>query len=67
MRIKYNGNGIKEEIRSKVFVPNFTTKESGSGIGLAIAKHGIEHAGGKIWFESQEGKGTSFFIELPIN
>ncbi|QSE97100.1 sensor histidine kinase [Fulvivirga lutea] len=61
-----NGAGIPEEIQSKIFVPNFTTKESGSGIGLAIAKHGIEHAGGKIWFETEEGKGTTFYIELPL-
>ncbi|MEQ8926870.1 MAG: HAMP domain-containing sensor histidine kinase [Fulvivirga sp.] len=61
-----NGAGIPEEIQSKIFVPNFTTKESGSGIGLAIAKHGIEHAGGKIWFETEEGSGTTFYIELPL-
>ncbi len=60
-----NGAGIHEEIRQKVFIPNFTTKTTGSGIGLAIAKHGIEHAGGKIWFESEMGEGASFFIELP--
>jgi nitrogen fixation/metabolism regulation signal transduction histidine kinase len=60
-----NGSGIPENIRDKIFMPNFTTKESGSGIGLAIAKHGIEHAGGKIWFETVLGKGTTFFIELP--
>jgi len=60
-----NGTGIAEDIREKVFIPNFTTKTSGSGIGLAIAKHGIEHSGGKIWFETEDGKGTTFYIELP--
>lgn len=64
LSIKDNGEGIPEEIRHKVFIPNFTTKETGSGIGLAIAKHGIEHAGGKIWFETDSGQGTTFFIEL---
>ncbi len=59
-----NGLGIPEEIQEKVFIPNFTTKTSGSGIGLAIAKHGIEHSGGKIWFETEEGVGTTFYIEL---
>jgi signal transduction histidine kinase len=59
-----NGTGIPEDIREKVFIPNFTTKSSGSGIGLAIAKHGIEQSGGKIWFETEDGKGTTFFIEL---
>jgi len=61
-----NGTGISEDIRDLVFVPNFSTKDSGSGIGLAVAKRGIEHAGGKIWFESTAGKGTSFFIELAL-
>jgi signal transduction histidine kinase len=64
--IRDNGAGIAEEVREKVFVPNFTTKESGSGIGLAVAKRGIESAGGKIWFETVVGEGTVFFIELPL-
>lgn len=59
-----NGDGIAEDIRPKIFIPNFTTKDTGSGIGLAIAKHGIEHAGGKIWFETDENEGTTFYIEL---
>lgn len=66
IEVKDNGSGIPEDIRKKVFVINFTTKESGSGIGLAVAKRGIEHAGGHIWFETEEGKGTSFFIDLPL-
>ncbi|MCV9387654.1 sensor histidine kinase [Reichenbachiella ulvae] len=59
-----NGNGIPEDIKEKVFVPNFSTKETGSGIGLAVAKRGIEQVGGSIWFESVEGKGTTFFIQM---
>jgi two-component system, NtrC family, nitrogen regulation sensor histidine kinase NtrY len=66
LAVEDNGSGISEEIRSKVFMPHFTTKETGSGIGLAIAKHGVEHAGGKIWFETHTGKGTVFFVELPL-
>ncbi|WP_185154056.1 ATP-binding protein [Fulvivirga sp. M361] len=65
LEIKDNGAGIANDIRNKIFIPNFSTKEMGSGIGLAIAKHGVEHAGGKIWFETEIGSGTSFFIELP--
>jgi two-component system nitrogen regulation sensor histidine kinase NtrY len=61
-----NGNGIAEDVRGKVFRPNFTTKATGSGIGLAVAKRGIESAGGRIWFETEEGVGTTFFIELPL-
>ena len=61
-----NGSGIPENIKDKVFIPNFSTKYTGSGIGLAVAKRGVEHAGGRIWFETQSDIGTSFFIELPM-
>jgi two-component system nitrogen regulation sensor histidine kinase NtrY len=61
-----NGSGISEEVRAKMFVPNFTTKVGGSGIGLAVAKRGIESAGGRIWFDTREGEGTTFYIELPL-
>ncbi|GAB2532367.1 sensor histidine kinase [Spirosoma aerophilum] len=66
IEIHDNGAGIPEAIRSKVFLPNFSTKRGGSGLGLAIAKRGIEHAGGTIWFESTEEVGTSFFVSLPL-
>jgi signal transduction histidine kinase len=61
-----NGTGIADDVRDKIFRPNFTTKATGSGIGLAVAKRGIESAGGSIWFETVEGEGTTFFIELPL-
>ena len=61
-----NGSGIPPEIQKKVFVPNFSTKYSGSGLGLAVAKRGINHAGGEIWFESSI-EGTTFFISLPVS
>jgi two-component system, NtrC family, nitrogen regulation sensor histidine kinase NtrY len=61
-----NGEGIPEAIRSKVFLPNFSTKQGGTGIGLALSKRGIEHAGGNIWFETTVGAGTSFFIDMPL-
>jgi two-component system nitrogen regulation sensor histidine kinase NtrY len=65
IEISDNGAGVPEAIRSKIFLPNFSTKEGGSGLGLAIAKRGIEHAGGSIWFETATGEGTTFFISLP--
>jgi signal transduction histidine kinase len=64
--INDDGPGINAEIRDKVFLPSFSTKTEGSGIGLAIAKHGIEQSGGQIWFETEMEKGTTFFIELPL-
>jgi two-component system nitrogen regulation sensor histidine kinase NtrY len=60
-----NGEGIPEEVRKKIFEPNFTTKNSGTGLGLSISKKNIEACGGKIYFESTMGIGTSFFIEFP--
>ncbi|HEU0111820.1 MAG TPA: HAMP domain-containing sensor histidine kinase [Flavisolibacter sp.] len=64
--IKDNGEGIPEEMRSKIFTPNFTTKTSGTGLGLAMCKSIVEQAKGNIWFETEEGKGTTFFVQLPI-
>jgi nitrogen fixation/metabolism regulation signal transduction histidine kinase len=62
-----NGAGISDELADKVFVPNFTTKSAGMGIGLAMSKKIIEMAGGRIWFESKTIEGTVFFIELPVD
>lgn len=62
------GTGMTEEIKSKIFEPFFTTKPEGEGTGMGLAViHGIiqEH-GGKIRLESEEGKGTTFIISLPV-
>jgi signal transduction histidine kinase len=64
--ISDNGTGIPEEIRMKMFTPNFTTKSSGMGLGLSIVRKYVENAGGSIWFESESGKGTVFYVELPV-
>jgi PAS domain S-box-containing protein len=61
------GIGIPEEIKPKLFSPMTTTKAKGQGFGLAVSKRLIEAMKGTISFESQEGKGTKFIIELPIN
>lgn len=66
LSVSDNGPGIPKEIESKIFIPNFSTKEKGSGIGLAIAKRAIEHAKGDIWFETEPRKGTTFYIEMPL-
>ena len=52
IKVKDNGNGINEEVQSKIFTPNFTTKTSGTGLGLAMSKGIVEQAKGKIWFET---------------
>ena len=63
--VKDNGHGIKEEDKKMIFLPNFTTKTGGSGVGLSLAYNIIQSARGTITFESQEGEGTEFVIELP--
>lgn len=63
IRIRDNGSGIPPEIRNRVFEPNFTTKSSGMGLGLAISRQIIESMGGIIDFRGLE-TGTEFFIVL---
>jgi two-component system, NtrC family, nitrogen regulation sensor histidine kinase NtrY len=61
-----NGEGIPEQTRSKIFTPNFTTKTSGTGLGLAMSKSIVENAEGDIWFETEEGVGTTFYVKIPL-
>lgn len=61
--ISDNGPGIAPEAREKVFVPNFTTKNTGAGLGLPISKNIVEGSGGKITFQTSEA-GTTFYIYL---
>ncbi|MBZ5856897.1 sensor histidine kinase [Flavihumibacter profundi] len=64
--ISDNGQGIPAVMRSKIFTPNFTTKTSGTGLGLAMSKGIVEQAKGRIWFDTKENEGTTFFVELPL-
>lgn len=67
--VEDTGGGIPADIQSKVFDPFFTTKGvgRGTGQGLSLAHTSIvKKHGGKIWFESEVGKGTTFFIQLPM-
>ena len=64
--IQDNGIGIPEEEYDKVFLPNFTTKNYGNGIGLPMTKSIVESAGGQIYFKSTLGLGTCFYIQLPL-
>jgi len=63
--ISDNGPGIEDSVKDRIFVPNFTTKSRGMGLGLAISKNIIEQFGGQIWFETDEGQGTTFYFQLP--
>jgi nitrogen fixation/metabolism regulation signal transduction histidine kinase len=61
--VQDNGDGIPEALQDKLFVPYFTTKSTGTGLGLAMVKQIVEMHGGKIWFETTDN-GTSFWVEL---
>jgi nitrogen fixation/metabolism regulation signal transduction histidine kinase len=63
--IRDEGAGVPPEMQKKIFSPNFTTKSSGTGLGLAICRAIVEKANGNIWFETEEGKGTTFFVSFP--
>lgn len=65
IQIEDTGPGIAAEHREQVFHPYFTTKEHGSGLGLAIVERIIFDHKGQIWFETEKGVGTTFFIDLP--
>lgn len=61
-----NGKGIPESLRDKIFSPNFSTKNSGMGLGLAISRKIVEQLGGAITYQTKEGVGTTFTITLPV-
>jgi signal transduction histidine kinase len=65
--IEDNGIGIPENQKARIFVPNFTTKSKGTGLGLAMVKNIVENYNGKITFTSEVGKGTIFYVYLPKN
>jgi nitrogen fixation/metabolism regulation signal transduction histidine kinase len=60
------GEGIPPEMQQRIFIPNFTTKSSGTGLGLAMCQGIVEQAHGRIWFDTEKGKGTTFHVELPL-
>ena len=66
VEISDNGIGIPEKIQSHIFLPNFTTKTSGMGIGLSIVKTITDNVGGEIKFKSVQGKGTWLYLKFPV-
>lgn len=66
LAIEDNGTGIPEHIKDKLFTPYFTSKSTGTGIGLFMTKNMIEVSGGTITYTSEKDKGTTFYIQLPI-
>ena len=64
--IKDNGMGMADHIKEKLFTPNFTTKNTGTGLGLAMVKNSVIAFSGSISFETIENKGTTFTLTFPM-
>ena len=65
IEISDTGLGIPKELKDKIFEPFFTTRKGNLGIGLFLVKHAVKMHGGEIYFKSEEGIGTTFYINLP--
>jgi len=63
--VEDSGEGLSDEVKSKIFKPLVTTKSKGQGFGLAVVKRLTDALNGKISFESEKGKGTKFILEFP--
>lgn len=66
MTIRDNGPGFKKEDIQHLFVPFYTTKARGIGMGLAISRALVEANGGQLWVDPQEGPGATFLLTLPL-
>lgn len=64
--IEDSGAGIAEQDQDKVLTPFFTTRSSGTGLGLAVVQSIAKAHKGELWFESDEGEGSTFCLRLPI-
>ncbi len=66
LRVRDTGGGMDEEALARVFEPYFSTKTTGTGLGLPIARRNIELSGGSIEVESERGLGTTVTVHLPV-
>ena len=64
--VKDNGLGIDEEQQQKILMPFYTTKADGMGMGLSISRSIIEAHEGTLNFNSEPGKGSTFYFTLPV-
>lgn len=62
-----NGNGIPKHVRPNLFIPNFTTKTTGAGLGLAMVKQILENHQGSIDYDTREGEGSTFILSFPLS
>ena len=67
LEVNDDGPGVPDEVKNKIFDPFFTTKEvgKGTGLGLTVAYAIVQEHGGRLWLETELGRGASFCVELP--
>jgi signal transduction histidine kinase len=65
IEVSDTGEGLTEEERKRLFTPYYTTKQHGTGLGLAIVQSVVADHAGKVWVESERGRGATFHIEIP--
>jgi len=64
IKVADNGNGMPAEVLEKIFIPFFSTKKSGSGIGLSLCKQIMMLHKGNVQVQSKEGEGTAFLLQF---
>jgi len=67
LSVRDSGKGISKQDSQNIFTPYYTTKETGTGLGLPIVERIINDHGGSVWFNTAEGVGTTFYIDLPVS
>ncbi|MCF2941539.1 ATP-binding protein [Paenibacillus alkaliterrae] len=66
IKIKDTGQGMSPEVVKGLFIPFFTRKENGTGLGLVVCKRILDSCGGCLLIDSQEGAGTEITIQIPL-
>lgn len=66
LKVRDTGKGMSKELQKNIFIPFFTVKENGTGLGLAVSKRILDSYGGELLIESEEGKGTEITIQIPL-
>ena len=64
--VRDDGPGIPDEIQQRIFEPFFTRRDGGAGLGLTFVRRVVQEHRGRVWLESGNGRGTVFYVELPI-
>jgi nitrogen fixation/metabolism regulation signal transduction histidine kinase len=67
LSVRDTGKGISKQDSQNIFTPYYTTKETGTGLGLPIVERIINDHGGSIWFNTAEGVGTTLYVDLPVS